>query len=32
MEKKSRDQGHLIVANRDGAQRTRSGDGVDGVH
>ena len=32
MKKKSKDQGHLIVANRDGAQRTGSGDGMDGIH
>ena len=34
MEKKSKDQGYLIVANGGGAQaqRTRSGDGMDGIH
>ena len=32
MKKKSMDQGHLIVANGDGAQRTGSGDGMDGIH
>ena len=32
MKKKSKDQGHLIVANGDGAQRTRSGDDIDGIH
>ena len=32
IKKKSKDQGHLIVANGDGAQRTRSGDGRDGIH
>ena len=32
MKKKSKDQGHLIVANGDGAQRTGSGDGMDGIH
>ena len=32
MKKKSKDQGHLIVANGDGAQRTRSGDDMDGIH
>ena len=31
MKKKSKDQGHLIVANEDGAQRTESGDGMDGI-
>ena len=31
MEEKSKDQGHLIVANGDVAQRTRSGDGMDGI-
>ena len=32
MKKKSKDQAHLIVANGDGAQRIRSGDGMDGIH
>ena len=32
MKKKSKDQGHLIVANGDGAQRTGSGDDMDGIH
>jgi hypothetical protein len=32
MKKKSKDQGHLIVVNGDGAQRTTSGDGMDGIH
>ena len=32
MKKKSKDQGHLIVANGGGAQHTGSGDGVDGIH
>ena len=32
MKKKSKDQGHLIVVNGDGAQRTGSGDGIDGIH
>ena len=32
MKKKSKDQGHLIVANEDGAQRTGSGDDMDGIH
>ena len=31
MKKKGKDQGHLIVANEDGAQRTGSGDGMDGI-
>ena len=31
MKKKSKDQGHLIVVNEDGAQRTESGDGMDGI-
>ena len=30
MKKKSKDQGHLIVANEDGAQHTGSGDGMMG--
>jgi len=29
---KSKDQGHLIVANGDGAQHTESGDDMDGIH
>ena len=32
MKKKSKDQGHLIVANGDGAQHTGSGDVMDGIH
>ena len=32
MKKKSKDQGHLIVVNESGAQRTGSGDSVDGRH
>ena len=32
MKKKSKDPGHLIVANGDGTQRTGSGDGMDGIH
>ena len=32
MKKKSKDQGHLIVANGGGAQHTKSGDGMDGIH
>ena len=32
MKKKSKDQGHLIVVNGDGVQRTGSGDGMDGIH
>ena len=32
MEKKSKDQGYVIVANGGGAQHIGSGDGVDGVH
>ena len=32
MKKKSKDQGHLIVANGDGAQRTGSGDDMDRIH
>jgi len=32
MEKKSKDQGYLIVANGGGVRCTRGGDGVDGVH
>jgi len=32
MMKKSKDQWHLIVVNGDGAQRTGSGDGMDGIH
>ena len=32
MKEKSKDQGHLKVANGDGVQRTRSGDGTDGIH
>ena len=31
MKKKSKDQGHLIVANGDGAQCTGSGDNMDGI-
>ena len=32
MKKKNKDQGYLIVVNGDGAQHTRSGDGMDGIH
>ena len=32
MEKESKDQGYLIVANGGGAQRTGSGGGVNGIH
>ena len=32
MKKKSKDQGHLIVVNGDGAQRTGSEDDMDGIH
>ena len=32
MKKKSKDQGHLIVANGGGVQHTRNGDGMDGIH
>ena len=32
MKEKRKDQGHLIVANVDRAQRTESGDGMDGKH
>ena len=32
MEKKSKDQGHLIVANGGGVQHTGSGDSMDGIH
>ena len=31
MKKKNKDQGHLIVANEDGAQRTESGDDMNGI-
>ena len=31
MKKKGKDQGHFIVVNRDGAQRSESGDGIDGI-
>ena len=32
MKEKRKDQGHLIVANVDRAQRTGSGDDMDGIH
>ena len=32
MKEKRKDQGHLIVVNVDRAQRTESGDGMDGIH
>ena len=31
MKKKNKDQGYLIVVNGDGAQHTRSGDGINGI-
>ena len=32
MKKKSKDQGHLIVANGGGVQHIGGGDGMDGIH
>ena len=32
MKKKNKDQGYFIVANGGGAQHTRTGEGVDGIH
>ena len=32
MKKKSKDQGYFIVVNGGGAQHTRSGGGMDGIH
>ena len=32
MKKKSKDQGHLIVANKGGMHHTGSGDGMDRIH